>query len=266
MNSLSVVIATHNNVHSLSLTLEGFARQTDPDFVVHVVNDGGDEAVEEVVSEFFARMNVFYHYLYPKSTEFRASAARNLGMRHCNTMRVLVSDEDCVPASNVIEIHKTYGEQCLIVCSNRSYIMHEEVAQLRSIEDIASFAHAPRVAVSCYGDHRNQEVYFFDKYDPLIGRVHYAFEDAWSSSVSYPCTLVKSIGGFWEKFSEWGGEDAELAKRLTRLGCRVLLRPDASVYHLNHPSRQKPGWEMRCSELFRESDRMETPLRNQGPL
>jgi len=261
---LSVVITTYTNHAALARVLEGFRRQTCKDFELFVVNDGGPE-VDKALFE--GDMPVTYLYLGPETTDFRLAATRNLGLKHSTGERVMFVDEDCVPAYNLVAEHSLYGSRDVIVCSNRHAVHDWEWPRITDHSAISRVGHSPRCKCYVDGHHDNYEIVFRDRYNPTINRIHYAFEDAWSACTSYPSKMIKSIGGFWEEFVGWGGEDGELAMRCTALNCTILLRPDLCYYHLNHPTREsKPGWEDRCTALFEKSKAMPDLIRNGGPL
>jgi glycosyltransferase involved in cell wall biosynthesis len=259
---ISVVVTTFNNPTALAHVLEGFKRQTSQDFELYVVNDGGPE----IPKDLFKITKFQYRYLFPACNDFRLAAARNLGLKLSNGNRVMFVDEDCVPAYNLIEGHLKYSDEKKIVCSNRHAVHDWTWKNVRDNAEITRSGCSPRIRIGIEGKHNNYEVRFFDKYSDDLNRTHYAYEDAWSACTSYPTALIRSLGGFWEEFVGWGGEDSELAMRCVASGCEVLLRPDLCYYHLNHPSRKTEDWEARCTTLFEKSRAMPTLVRNGGPI
>lgn len=273
---LSVIIPTYNETKALDLVLDGFAHQTDKDFIIHIIDDGGDIPLDTIIKKH--KLNITLYYLQPQSPLFRAGAARNLGIRECRTDRILFHDHDSVPSPNVVAEHAKYGDQKLIICSNRQYIPQEQWPTAADSIEIAKLAMGNRISISIQQSRIkgqitnvrnadcNAELYLRDIYDPNKGGIYHAWEDVWGCSMSMPCTLLKSIGGYWEEFVGWGGEDVELGMRMVAAGCRVVLRPDINTYHLNHPRRNKTAQWDRIDTLLAQSMAMPTLIRNGGPL
>lgn len=261
---LSVVIPTYNGDRPLRWALEGYCLQTVKDFEVIVVNDGGGRETEQLVNSFQDRLDLSYYYLEPPSAQYRLAAARNLGIRHSRAQRVVTADQDCVPATTFVAIHQEYKDQLSIVMPNRLAIAQSRWEKAQTLGDFLLYAERPRIDLKFLMSPKNTPEVHFIKRTPKLER--YSFEDAWSACTSYPAALVKEIGGFWEEFVGWGGEDGELARRLVDLGCKVILRPDLCIYHLDHPTRMDPAWRERAGALFKRSAAMDGPVRNGGPL
>lgn len=261
-----IIITTYNKPRELRLSLDGFTRQTRTDFKVHVVNDGGD-CVESIVGQFSHKLDIDYHFFGPVTSEFRLAAARNVGLRHCQGERVLVHDGDVVPGPDLVAIHAGYGDQLAIVGSNRIGVDYADWRDLDDTTNIAAFAQGVRIVAP--GRQCIWEIVCLPKWDAERNFSIDPYRDAWGPSISVPTQPVKTIGGYWEEFVGWGGEDAELAMRLGRMGCRTLIRPDALVYHLDHTTcePQTPTdraiMQERVDRLFRASLNNKSLVRNE---
>lgn len=264
MSTLSVVVTTYNRPKLLKLCLESLACQYDGNFDIHVVNDGGEDCEASVLS-FYPRLHITYNYLGPQTTKYRLAAARNLGLKLCFSDRVLMLDGDFVCEEGFIEKHRAYGSRKVIVCSNYLHIPERHIPVYPSLyASVKEQASDPRFSYNIAENGDNFEVKFIDRYLPNLNRVQQAWTQAWGGCTSYPCSLVKEIGGFWEAFDFYGGEDGELASRLLKLGCEVLLRPDIVCYHLDHPLTEQKDWHRKFRELMLQAP--EGVIRNGGPL
>ena len=106
---IEVGIAIYKGTTNLRLILEGLTHQTFNDFKVRIVCDGGDYNLEKVVKEYQNRLNVFFYYFPPETTERRVPEAKNMTATKADrsVKRVLIIDGDCVPAPNVVASHAT---------------------------------------------------------------------------------------------------------------------------------------------------------------
>jgi hypothetical protein len=236
-SGLSVVVCVHDDAHRLRLCLEGFARQQDPEFDLHVCCDGGPQCIAEVVEGFSSRLNVAYHLRERSVDDGCAAATRNLGIRFARSSRVLFVDGDCVPQSQVTGDHKSFGDRNVVVSGARLHIA-EDVSAALTPDGLDSV---------------DQHAYRYDRPRFI------------SSHLSVPTIPVKELGGFWEEFSGWGGEDKELLWRLFEYGCTGQRLKHVGVYHLDHPMQEN----IRAVEnrtLKEASKTMDTLIRNGGPI
>jgi len=133
----SVVITSYNDDQRLSNTLWGWAGQTDKDFELMVVNDGGDNphTTEELVtniSKYHPHIN--YVYMGPSKKElggqvFRLSAARNVGLRLSSRGQLcIISDCDTIPHPELIArmSAKDNGKRIVLGVRKRIAIKHAE--------------------------------------------------------------------------------------------------------------------------------------------
>jgi len=84
--------------------------------------------------------------------------------------------------------------------------------------------------------------------------------------VSVPAALLRDIGGYWEAFVGWGHEDTEMALRPGRAGCKLAVRTDLTVVHLDHPSRINRSTLRRNRFLLTRTQRNRDVVRRGLPL
>lgn len=228
---------------------------------VHVCDDGGytPEETSEIVAAFDSFIPVKYHYLSPMTEEFRLAAARNLGLREAKAPRVLISDGDCIPPPEIAAAHASYGGQSTVVAGLRDHIPLNIVPMLRTGD-------VPRAARYVHGhDYR----LYHTEYMALAGKPSTTGDWlCWGCHVSYPTEKLCEIGGFDEKFQGWGGEDRDVAIRLLKAGCDIEMRPDLSVYHLDHepsPHVNSQQGDMLGASRTNPSPVRGKPIRYYGP-
>ena len=284
MSTVAIIIPAYKNPVHLSVVLYGYTRQTDPDFSIHLVNDGGDTDIEEVVKAYTDRLAIHYHYLAPKTETFRAAAARNLGIRHTTADRIVCMDSDMVPYPNLVALQKEYGAKPIIVMGVRKHVNQGGSEYIRDhVEEFFTYAEQSPDAYCDYIERytwRDDERYQYEPDFDFKIRRHRDFMCAsrpgkkipdicFTHNLSLPTKEVKQIGGFWEKLVGWGSEDTELCMRLCKLGCTTLADARIAGYHLWHdppPSNQDFVSRDENVALCNESKQMKNLVRNGGPI
>lgn len=218
----SVIIGTYNS-KTIRLALEGYVHQTDKDFELVIINDGGEETdLLSILRLYSDRLNIQYDMLLPKTSDYRLSAVRNLGVKIARGNRIITTDADCIPSKTFIERHNMASD-VKIGLRNRIY---QTIARNLSLESIAKIEDMP-----CYYDERLN-------YLPVINwSQENAADLAWGCNVSYNRDSVLKVGNFNTEYVGWGFEDCDLALRVLRSGRTVELDVDCNVYHLEHTTK-----------------------------
>lgn len=258
---ISVVIPTCNNPSRLSVCLHGLLRQTFHAFEIIVINDGGDEDIlwRFIPLGLHQSPSFLLKSLNPPSTAFRAGQARNLGLKYARGGRTLFVDEDCILAPDVLARHAAYPLTHVVegarhhVPGNRDYTAVDvaEIARFRCDTDERA-----RMPWSVYRD-AAQRLRRGERQFPINYRL------CWSFQLSVPTDLTRELGGFWEEFDEYGGEDQELAWRLEQAGCTLWGDFESIAYHIDHPKRSLSG---RHFKMIERSKALPTLVRNGGPI
>jgi len=230
-----VIVLTYKGVDSLRLVLEGLTRQTCKDFLVRVVNDGGDRATKDVVDEFRDTLTIAHYYLEPMTTDRRLSAARNLGAEksrlNSKPSRILFMDGDCIPSPEVVKLHKRYAGASVIVCGVRHRIRKDVAAKLTTA-DVPSLGN---LTYSIDDRFLLKPKWRAERYPKVVrmmrGGAHFP-ELCHGFQVSYPMQEFNSVGGYWTQLPF--RQDQDIAQRLVQAGCSTLLEPKAICYHLDH--------------------------------
>lgn len=254
---IAVVIPTSNDDARLQLALEGYAAQTDPNFELHVVNDGGSDLTAELVDRFRRRLSIHYHYLAGQG-RYRPASARNLGIDRCDADRIILSDCDVIPCPIAVQEHRRYANsRCYVLGMRRRLQRHivERILLPRMRSSVLRLDDIPRYP--WLGDHRLIEPAFrpmfrallddrapdaadrvrFCKYfdyapDQMPGELWKAWF-CWSFNVSFS-GKYRFNPGFDDNY---GHEDLEFGLRLIADGNRVVVNQKIVAYHLDHLPR-----------------------------
>lgn len=253
---VSVVVPTAGDHAPLRCVLASLLRQTEVEFEVHVVSDGGPPDTPAVVEEFAARMPPgFMHHHWaagPSAERVGAGAARNLGARMSRGKRLLFVDGDCVCPDTLVESHAYHHTRPLLgrlaLIGLRRHVPPENAEALFSQGYEWETLHAREHLTA--PDRRSARS--MDKHvrNSSVGVCHFA----WTCHVSYPADKFKAVGGFWEKMRGSGYEDLELAVRAWRVGVRFAIISSPQVYHLDHPQSPLQAEHAQANKvLFRQT-------------
>jgi glycosyltransferase involved in cell wall biosynthesis len=227
--TLSVIIPAYQDPYRLGFVLEALSRQQSSDYQIMII-DGGEVQVKDLIAEFKSYMNLEYYPL-PKPVQ-NPSLTRNYGVVRAKAPRILFLDQDCVPAPDVLAEHAQYKDESIIVVGFRTFVHQDSLCNL-TLDDLYNDGRFHYAADMRYD-------WFFRRRGVQPNqRLIYFFGSVYTCHASVPTALVRKVGGFDEAIDTWGSEDFELGTKLGRAGCFLILRPDLTVYHMDHPFRPR---------------------------
>lgn len=202
---ISVVIPTYNREEGLRRVLNSLLSQTIKDFEIIVVEDGSKVA-EKIVSEFQNKIK-FMRYFWQENAG--PAAARNLGIRQANAAIIAFTDDD-------MKLPPEWLEKLL-----DGFARHPEVS------GVGGYMKAPN------------EVFIkskFAQYEWFVSHITYhadetekvgGFENpaGGTNNLAFKKDILNEVGGFDENFPVPAGEDADLKKRITDKGYKLLYIP-----------------------------------------
>ncbi len=206
---ISVVVPTHCKPQLLRRTLKALSRQRYlPEWELVVVDDGSQDATEEVLREWGRRLPL--RALVLSQNEGR-SRARNHGWRHARGESVLFLDDDILLTANALSAHAAAQER-------HPGVWLAEVKTLPEIVDSTLFEYLDGQGLAkCSPDGPVPARYFL------------------TQNVSLPRAALELCEGFDERFASYGFEDMELAFRLEeRAGLDFHFLEGALGYHVHH--------------------------------
>lgn len=215
----SIVIPFYNRLDALSACLESLTRlRYDRDRIeVILVDDGGRQRTDEVVSHFADRLPVSLL----RQEHAGPGAARNLGANHARGKWLAFTDSDCSPAQDWLErLASALGASADLAVGGRV------VNTLPNMFSVAS---------------QWQTDYLISYFGASPGRR--GFFTTNNFAVSRQSFLA--AGGFDAGFRQAGGEDREFCYRWSTLGRHFLWAPDAVVYH-----QHRLTWTGFCRQHF----------------
>ena len=209
----SVVVATCNRVRLLGRVVEALVAQSmaRDRFELIVVDDGSTDGTEALGAELAERHGV----RYVRQANRGAAAARNRGIAEATGDAVAFTDDDClVPTDWLERLADGYARHPEVVGVGGALV--PEPQALRSS------------AVARYEQWVAREVYGAGEAEVLGG---FECPAGGTNNMSYRRETLREVGGFDEGFPPrvWG-EDADLKRRVTARGARLLYVPVAVVH------------------------------------
>lgn len=236
---VSIVILTYNRSIPLAKTLAGIVLQSYPLDLIEVIvtDDGGSEDTQSVVKEFSKYLDI--KYVWHKDVGFTPAAARNNGINIAKNDFIILLDVDMMPSSNLVASYVKYysvinssvliGPRKYIDINNLSYtdILSKKKSEIDFCEIKTNNNVANKVEGEVSVDWRLE---IFEKTDNLKSE-KVPFRVFASGNVAFSKKEFLKIGGFEERFRNWGYEDTELGFRFFNDGKYMIPVLEAMAFH-----------------------------------
>lgn len=221
MKTASVIIPVYNQKNTIELVLKGFEKQSIKKdlYEVILVDDGSTD--QDLNNDFLKKYDINMKLI--KQKHAGRGAARNEGVKKCNNEIIIFCDGDRIPHQEFIEAHlRAHTEKGDIVVGSA----YDYFGRCSEFEEI--YGHIKR---------KSKLSPTYKKMYMLMGNSKK--ENAWigylSGNSSIDREVFKKIGGFDERFSDWGFEHMELGYRLSLInGVKFIYEPEAINFHLPH--------------------------------
>lgn len=242
--SISIIIPTHNRVHSLKRLLNGLALQTYPMHLMQVIVavDGCTDDTTNMLQQFEAPFTLQYIELPGKG----AATARNEGAALATHALLLFLDDDIDPSNELVGAH----------------------VHLQQNEHTVVIGYLPFAVPAKNGFFKlNLRSWWEAKFHAMRQPGYrYSYEDLLSGNFSLPAALFKKAQGFDTTLS--CREDYELGIRLIKHGAQFIFSEKAWGYHRDeatdlHRSLKRKRQEGRADvQFWRKHPDVITPLQD----
>ena len=204
----SIIIPTHNRADRLRRCLDSIATLDFPQdrFEVIVVDDGGSDALEELLALYRAKLQISLF----KQNHLGPAAARNLGAANASGTYLAFVDDDCR--------------------ANPDWLSQLSAAFSQSPDAAIGGMTVNALEQNIYSTASQMLILFLCNYfnrDPREARF------ATSSNLSFPAERFREIGGFSAEFQTAGGEDRELCDRWRNHGFAIHYSTSVVVRHFH---------------------------------
>jgi glycosyltransferase involved in cell wall biosynthesis len=222
----SVVIPTFNRAPILAKCLNALESQIPGiEFEVVVVDDGSTDSTGDFLASWAGR-RFFLNRL--RQSNQKPAAARNLGLARCRGSHILFIGDDIIAAQDLLAEHAD--------------------AHNRQAEPVAVLGHtlwSSELRITRFMRYLAEQGWQFG-YGLIENPDDLPFNFFYTSNVSLPVDLQRSVGLFDESFGTAGWEDTEYGYRLKLQGGRIVYREQARAQHLHVTSFQSF-----CSRQYR---------------
>ncbi len=256
----SIIISTYNSPEWLEKVLIGYNNQTYRQFEIIIADDGSRQETIDLIENI--KKDVFYSivHVWHEDNGFQKSQILNKAILKCSTPYIIMSDGDCIPRMDFVEVHVKYREKGYFL-SGGYFMLPMDISKKITNEDI--------LTGNCFDvkwlkhsglktSFKNNKLkskgfksWFLNKFTPTNASWNGHNASGWKED-------IVAINGFDERM-QYGGQDRELGERLMNLGIKPKqIRYSAICVHLDH----KRGYKNEASINKNLQIRKETKEQN----
>ena len=233
---ISVIVSTYNSEAWLEKVLLGFNCQSFRDFEVIIADDGSAAPTRELLQRM--QEEVFYPivHVWQEDDGFQKSRILNKAVVACNTEYIIMTDGDCIPRRDFVEVHYINKEEGYFI-SGGYYMLPMNISLLITPEDIEQQRcfdinwlkekGIPKTFKNNKLTARGLAARFLNAVTPTNASWNGHNSSGWKKD-------ILNVNGFDERM-QYGGQDRELGERLFNFGIKSKqLRYSAVCVHLDH--------------------------------
>lgn len=226
---VSVIISTYNRPEYLKRVVKGYLHQSRLPDEILIADDGSTEETAVMIKEIQKNSSIKMQHVWHEDKGFRAATIRNKAIASSSGDYLILTDDDCIPSSTLVEDHVKFAETGFFIQGHR-VLLGETASKDFTFKDIS-------LIYLLYLKLRGQASNILNTVRlplPLI-RISQSLKGIRSCNMSFFRKDVIAVNGFNEDFTGWGKEDSELAVRFYKYGLRRKdLKFRACCYHLYH--------------------------------
>ena len=230
--AVCVLMSTWERPAHLALALAGYLRQSGGvAFELIVADDGSGPETAAVVRRFAERAPFPVQHVWHAREGHRRTAILNLAVARTSAEQVLYTDGDCVPAADLVSVHRREIEPQKLLIGG--YVrVRPEIGDAADEDWVRRGEHerllGPREQFSLLRRHAKN---LWQIRTRRRRRPHNL-----GLNMSLARADLLRVNGYDENYRGWGNEDGDLRERLKRVGVwPKSIWTKALVYHLDHP-------------------------------
>lgn len=239
--AISVIISTYNSPEWLAKVLHGYNNQTYQNFEVVIADDGSKQETIDLIEAF--KKEVFYPitHVWHEDNGFQKSQILNKAIVNCQAEYILMSDGDCIPREDFVEVHIREREIGYFL-SGGYFMLPMDISKAITKESIMNGDCFNVTWLKSHGlkpSFKNNKLtakgfksWFLNAITPTNASWNGHNASGWKKD-------IVTINGLDERM-QYGGQDRELGERLMNLGIKgKQIRYSAVCIHLDHPRGYK---------------------------
>jgi glycosyltransferase involved in cell wall biosynthesis len=236
MIKLSVIISTYNAEAWLEKVLWGYSCQTFKDFEIVIADDGSGPKTKDLIDSFRDEYGLSINHVWQEDDGFQKSRILNKAIVACKSEYIVMSDGDCIPRADFMEIHATQKEPGYFL-SGGYFMLPMDISKQINKNDVLS-GHCFDVSWlkknGLKGSFKTNKLSakgfksrFLNSTTPTKPSWNGHNASGWKKD-------IEAINGFDERM-QYGGQDRELGERLCNYGIKPKqIRYSAVCVHLDH--------------------------------
>ncbi len=255
----SIIISTYNAPKWLAKVLYGYNNQTYRDFEIVIADDGSKQETIDLIESI--KKEVFYpiKHVWHEDNGFQKSEILNKAITQCATDYIIMSDGDCIPRKDFVEVHVKRREEGYFLSGGyfmlpmsiskaitKSDIYNENCFNLKWLKDHGlkpSFKNNKLTAKGLISS-------FLNAITPTNASWNGHNASGWKKD-------IVAVNGLDERM-QYGGQDRELGERLMNLGIKSKqIRYSAICIHLDHKRGYKNEASIAKNRAIRDLTKQE---------
>lgn len=238
---ISVIISTYNAISWLEKVLWGYSVQTFQNFELVIADDGSTKETAQLIQAFQKEVAFPVIHVWQEDEGFQKSRILNKAIVACHAPYIVMSDGDCIPRADFLEIHQGRKEKGYFL-SGGYFMLPLVTSETITKEDVIS---GKCFDVDWLMEHGLEKSFKNNKL--TAGKTKATLLNtltptnaSWNGhNASGWKSDILAINGFDERM-QYGGQDRELGERLMNYGVKSKqIRYSAICVHLDHPRGYK---------------------------
>ncbi len=257
---ISIVVSTYNSEAWLEKVLWGFQYQTFKDFEVVIADDGSGPATRKLLEEMEKEVSYPIIHVWQEDDGFQKSRILNKAVVACNAPYVIMTDGDCIPREDFVEVHYINKEPGYFI-SGGYYMLPMNISKAITREDIEkqncfNIQWLKKMGIpKTFKNNKLTARGFISKFFNTITPTNASWNGHNSSGWKKD---ILNVNGFDERM-QYGGQDRELGERLFNFGIKSKqLRYSAVCVHLDHKRGYKTPESIEKNKAIRKETRNQT--------
>lgn len=234
---ISVIISTYNAFEWLEKTLTGYEVQTFKDFEIIIADDGSNNEIQSKIQNYIKTSALKISHIWHEDNGFQKTKILNEALLSCAGKYIIMSDGDCIPRKDFIEVHNNKKKQGYFL-SGGYFKLPMETSKVISKNDILKqkcfdIQWLKKNGLQSSGFKNNKltslgfKSQLLNTLTPTTPSWNGHNSSGWKKD-------ILDINGFDERM-QYGGEDRELGERLVNAGIKpIQIRYSAICVHLDH--------------------------------